>query len=119
MPRMRLSLVMSNGLRIKTPLGILRRFVNFFHFPLRLITILLFDSLKFAGIRYGFAYWEWNHCLANHLTYSMRISANSDMVSPSSLNLNMAFHAGATSLRYRFSVRRPRQMLNKIKVLHL
>ena len=79
----------------------------------------LFDSLKFVGIRYGFAYWDLNHCSANHVTYSMRISANSDMVSPSSLNLNMAFHAGATSLRYRFSVRRPRQMLNKIKVLHL
>jgi hypothetical protein len=76
-----------------------------------------FDSLKFAGIRYGFAYCDLNLSSANRVTYSMRILVNSDMVSPSSLNLNMAFHAGATSLRYRFSVQRLLRMLNKIKVL--
>ena len=87
-------------------------------FRLRLITFFWFDSWKFAGIRCDFACCDLDLSSSNRVTYSMRILAISEMVSPSSLNLNMVFHARATSLRYRSSVRRLCQMLNKIKVLH-
>jgi len=90
---------------------------EFLSFSFAVDNLFSFESLKFAGIRYGFAYCDLNLSSVNCVTYSTRILVNSDMVSPSSLNLNMAFHAEATSLRYRFSVRRLLLMLNKIKVL--
>ena len=55
----------------------------------------------------------------NYDRYSTRILVNSGTALPSSPNLNTASRAGATSLRYRFSGRRLRQMLNKIKVFNL
>ena len=86
MPRMKLRLVMYSGLRIKNATWDIAK--DSFLFRLRLITFFWFDSWKFAGIRCDFACCDLDLSLANRVAYSMRILVNSDMVSPSSLNIN-------------------------------
>jgi len=55
---------------------------NSFLFHLRLITFFWFDSWKFADIRCDFACCDLDLSSANRVTYSMRILAISDVVSP-------------------------------------